>query len=533
MSRVNGRLGLRTDPEEFRVYGPPGTGKTTWLADHAGQDAESYGADQVSVCSLTNAAVREAVGRDLPLDKENVTTLHARCKRSLVAPPPAESLIDEFIREYPAMVRSLPESLVRGKPSDEDEAETILSGGRLTPYERLNLNRQMLIPGDQWDHDVTYFAKHWLDFCLQMGHGDYTSWLEDARDKGTLPIQQVVYVDEAQDHTPLQLDVIRKWRTRKLILVGDDDQNLYEWSGALPEAFLHPELDKGHEETLEQSYRVPAKIHSLAVRWISQAMERHPKVYRPREGDPGRIEMPQYSGEDAKDRGELPPGLLQEEGSYMILASCGYMLDPLVSLLKTSGIPFHNPYRVANKKWNPLDSSREKLMAFVKEGRWTGDEVASWASVLKTGVFRRGMRERFLPWCEKMGDRPIEDEYLESVFQDQVLERILRRDLTIFTDHRRTGLTGSWDYAVRVMQRPDRQPRLIVGTIHSVKGGQADHVYLLPDLSRAGGYEYGMSDTRDRIIRLFYVGMTRARESLHLLSPTGAGHTVRWGPAPV
>ena len=60
-------------------------------------------------------------------------------------------------------------------------------------------------------------------------------------------------------------------------------------------------------------------------------------------------------------------------------------------------------------------------------------------------------------------------------------------------------------------------PEGTVGTIHSVKRGQADVVYLFPDLNRAGlaTYERPGRD-RDSILRLFYVSATRAREMLYI-----------------
>jgi DNA helicase-2/ATP-dependent DNA helicase PcrA len=510
--------------DEFRVYGPPGTGKTTWLARTATADARRYGEDQVSICSLTNAAVREVMGRDTPLDTENVTTLHARCKRSLHAPAPAEDAVKLFVDEYPNHARDLPQSLFRDK--EDDEAETILSGGRLTPYERMNLARQQMLPIDTWDSDAAYFASHWLDFCEQMHQLDYTGWLESARDEGALPEQQVVYVDEAQDHTPLQLDVIRNWRAKQRVLIGDDDQNLYEWSGAMPRAFLSPELDADHESVLSQSYRVPRSVHALATDWILGASYRHPKEYAPRDAD-GKVVRHPFSLMDA-ELGLLPEGLLQDAGTYMVLASCGYMLDPIIGLLRDRGIPFHNPYRPSNKKWNPLGSARERLTVF-RKSRWTGSDVTSWASALKKGAFLPERRDPLLAWCQSHPDDHVRWEWVESVFPEQILDRIWSRDLRIFTDFRRTGLTGSWDYAIKVMERPEseREPRIIIGTIHSVKGGQADHVYLMPDLSRAGFLEYATTETRDRIIRLFYVGMTRSYRTLYLCNSSG-GSFVQW-----
>jgi superfamily I DNA/RNA helicase len=70
----------------------------------------------------------------------------------------------------------------------------------------------------------------------------------------------------------------------------------------------------------------------------------------------------------------------------------------------------------------------------------------------------------------------------------------------------------------------EESPRVIVGTIHSVKGGEADVVFLFPDVSPAGDAAYQKhGPQRDSVIRLFYVGMTRARHTLYICqreSPT-------------
>ena len=52
---------------------------------------------------------------------------------------------------------------------------------------------------------------------------------------------------------------------------------------------------------------------------------------------------------------------------------------------------------------------------------------------------------------------------------------------------------------------------------NSVKGAESDVVYLFPDISRAGMTEWRGNDAQKAsVYRLFYVGMTRARESLVL-----------------
>jgi len=84
--------------------------------------------------------------------------------------------------------------------------------------------------------------------------------------------------------------------------------------------------------------------------------------------------------------------------------------------------------------------------------------------------------------------------------------------------------SDSMEYAIRIFEKKPEAlvepPRLIVGTIHSVKGGEADDVWMFPDLSSAGMQEWlGNDEQRDSVIRQFYVGMTRARENLTICAP--------------
>jgi hypothetical protein len=63
-------------------------------------------------------------------------------------------------------------------------------------------------------------------------------------------------------------------------------------------------------------------------------------------------------------------------------------------------------------------------------------------------------------------------------------------------------------------------PKLFVGTGHSFKGSEADACFVFPDLSPAGFEEWDKKgEGRDSVVRLYYVMMTRAKESLYLCSP--------------
>ena len=60
-----------------------------------------------------------------------------------------------------------------------------------------------------------------------------------------------------------------------------------------------------------------------------------------------------------------------------------------------------------------------------------------------------------------------------------------------------------------------KQPRIKLSTIHGSKGGEADNVMLLTDLTRKADAEYWRQ--RDQERRVFYVGMTRARNRLNIV----------------
>jgi hypothetical protein len=67
--------------------------------------------------------------------------------------------------------------------------------------------------------------------------------------------------------------------------------------------------------------------------------------------------------------------------------------------------------------------------------------------------------------------------------------------------------------------------RIKLSTIHGAKGGEADNVLLLTDLSPKFAAEYNTNS--DNMHRLFYVGVTRAKKSLHLILPKDASKGFR------
>ena len=76
------------------------------------------------------------------------------------------------------------------------------------------------------------------------------------------------------------------------------------------------------------------------------------------------------------------------------------------------------------------------------------------------------------------------------------------------------------DYMISVLRHGSKLSdgsRIKLSTIHGAKGGEADNVMLLMDLSPKFARDFQKNG--DDVHRLFYVGVTRAKQSLHLVLP--------------
>ena len=88
--------------------------------------------------------------------------------------------------------------------------------------------------------------------------------------------------------------------------------------------------------------------------------------------------------------------------------------------------------------------------------------------------------------------------------------------MTRISDDRRAYMQAVLKRGARITATP----RIRVSTIHSAKGGEADNVLLLMDLSPRFARDYFKQ--ADDVHRLFYVGVTRTRNALHLVLPQKA-----------
>ena len=66
-------------------------------------------------------------------------------------------------------------------------------------------------------------------------------------------------------------------------------------------------------------------------------------------------------------------------------------------------------------------------------------------------------------------------------------------------------------------EKISQTPRITLSTIHGAKGGEADKVLLMQDITNAALETFSYDP--DELHRLFYTGATRAKRELHVLDP--------------
>ena len=155
--------------------------------------------------------------------------------------------------------------------------------------QQLNRCRGMMLSSESWPAVIRDFAARWTEYKSANRVLDFCDLIEvSLRDVPAAPDRpSVLVVDEAQDLNRMQLTLIRSWSecARYLVLAGDDDQTIYAWAGASPEAILEPEIPEVHKVFLKESVRVPRAVHPVAERLIRQLSRRQEKVYRARPAD--------------------------------------------------------------------------------------------------------------------------------------------------------------------------------------------------------------------------------------------------------
>jgi DNA helicase-2/ATP-dependent DNA helicase PcrA len=568
--------------EVVRLFGGPGSGKTTALLDRVEDLIEEDGVDvrDVLVVSYTRAAaaeIRERLADRLDESpralRGNVCTMHAKAydqlnlsRGDVVGESDKEEFCDDYgldyEDEYEGSRRRSARSTTLGNkviatsqwlqrtrrevadwydvPFKWDDDEVRLPPD-IDPNAQTGNKYTPTWPTDDDRLDIPETIRAWRRWKGDHGLVGFADMLERVKQRSLLPNVEYLVIDEFQDITTLQYDVYAEWRPHmeQVLIAGDDDQVVYAWQGADPDLLLEESVDE--DVILPNSYRLPSRILNVVNQEVSHIDKRQEKDLEPRK-EGGSVEaVPRPSMLDLT-RNVRSTVEADEGGTVMILFRARYQMFQFIDEFIGEGIPFR--CLTDQRMWTDrLTQYVDAIEALAEDDPVTGLQARRLADMLADSAFGTGERDDFFDELDEREEAAdVEDITEMTVEPDAVREHApflpdprsaadMLRKVTNFQERTVEAYFGE-DY-----QGLDRD-RVRVGTIHSAKGREADHVFVATDLTEkvveqiaatveqqdedTGGDEFTkrtdpVPTLTDNERRVFYVGMSRARERLVLL----------------
>jgi DNA helicase-2/ATP-dependent DNA helicase PcrA len=478
-----------------KILGPPGTGKTTRLINYVKTFVKlGTPIDKIGYFAFTTKAANEAVDRMLDsspkLQKKHLKhfrTLHSLAFTQLGIKK-AQVMQDEHYEDIgrklgiEVTVYSNGEEKT-GFVDSDSEYFNIINAARIK-----NVSIQEEYDTDMYSEDID---KHQLqilkdevdNYKQAYGLVDFTDMIERFNLSELCPKYDVVFVDEAQDLSPIQwkmYDILKK-NSKHVILAGDDDQAIYGWAGADVKRFQD---EPAKDIILPQSYRVPDTIQKIA----DQILDRIPNnrrikkqwAPRPESGTVNHI----TSIEDAP----------LHQGDWLILARTNDKLIKLKPLLKDMAIYFE----IKGRK-----SYKTRLYTAIKNyTRWTNGDKLSLSECKDLLEF---LEEDINITEERMYDL-FEWGYSKTsqwyeVFKTDPEESLYIREM------------------LRLKEELSKPARVKLSTIHAAKGGEATNVLIILDNTKKIRDAVDKSDDKhDEEHRVWYVGVTRTKQNLYIMT---------------
>ncbi len=470
--------------QAYAIYGPPGCGKTTKIVTMIDDFIKfGYQPSDIALMSHTKAAAKEALERTASMrQSEKFSTIHSQCYRMLGLS--SSQLVNyERLAEFSGLI-GVP--IKNGSVDSEegiavgDEYLSIMGRARNRLVDHLDEYMESHRPGSLPEFEA--FCTGYTNWKRSNGFVDFTDMLERFVDRGDMMRfdAKVVFIDEGQDLSPLQWACIRilTRETERVIVAGDDDQAIYVWGGADPTGMVtFEEQYNSKRKVLDQSYRIPSSVHSIALGIIHQVESRVEKPYHPR-SEIGKVER--YGYIDGLD-------LVHGEDT-LVLCRTGMQKKEM----EKHFIDLKLPYLMDNGKPGLYQT--------------------------KTA---RAIRALHKVACGETLSPPEQENLAQSVqtkFRDDVRNRQYAG--VINAGHMKAINIPNFSYEFYRDNDINVTPTVRISSIHGAKGREADRVVL--HLGMTERTVAGMELDPDSEHRVFYVGATRARHRLDILDGENA-----------
>lgn len=502
---------MRIAQNQTLLLGPPGTGKTTRLLAKVEEFLErGYRPEDIALLSFTKKAVAEAKERaskkfNLPERRFSLfNTIHAFTFHALGCTK--QSLLGK--QNYMELGAMLGYDMT-GFTGDMEEGLQSLSNA--TPGDRLlfleNMARVKCISLRQawsetegeisWDELVS-FTEGYNKYKMMTGLMDFTDLLTKYAEEGRPSHAKIVFIDEAQDLSLAQWRVLERAFSgaEYVIIAGDDDQSIYKWSGADLQTFLH--LD-GEREVLGHSYRLPKSVYRLANRIIHQVARRFSKEFTPTE----RVGVVDYVA-------DLEFAKINPNETTLILVRNIFLLKGVYEHLRRLGYTYTGRGHVRSVP-------QQHVQAIVAWENMRKGHAISYSEALEMYEHLRVGRVLERGGKGKLGQsedidvgytfETLRDHYglLSAPVWHEALEGIPLETRDYYQTVLRAG------------RKISHEPRIMVNTIHGVKGGEADHVIVVSDMTKKTFDSYQKDPDSEH--RVAFVAVTRAKERLTIVLP--------------
>jgi len=572
---------MSDDATVTRLFGGPGSGKTTALLDRVDEllEDDDVSIRDVLVVSYTRAAaaeVRERLAERLDTSPRalqgNVCTMHAKAyelldlsRGDVVGESDKEEFCEEYgieyEDEYGGAGRRTARSTTLGNKiiatsqwlqrTQRDVAdwydvpfqwdvETVRLPPEIDPNAQEGNKYTPTWPTDDDRIDVPEVVRAWRAYKGEHGLVGFADMLQRVAQRSLVPHVDYLVIDEFQDITTLQYDVYEEWKPHMqgVLIAGDDDQVVYAWQGADPNILLDAEVD--NDVVLPNSYRLPSRILNVVNREIRHIDKRQEKDLNPRK-EGGVVEGIQNPSMFEVVR-NVQHTVDTTDETLMILFRARYQMFQFIDDFLPKGIPFS--VMTDQRMWTDRLTDYVRAVEKLDAGEpITGLEARRLADMLQDSAFGTNERDAFYDTLDDREESAEEDDIAElEVPADLVTDHVpfmpdpaaagdMLRKVTSF---QRNSVDAYFDGDYAGMD----PSRVRVGTIHSAKGREADHVFVCTDLTEkvveqmaasvddptdVPGVEEFTAHTSpvplltDNERRVFYVGMSRARERLVLL----------------
>ena len=417
-------------------------------------------------------------------------------------------------------------------------------------------------------YNLALRQRRWMDYDDQMiyaktileNYPDILAHFQDA-----FPY---ICVDEAQDTSKIQHAIIQLLarKTGNLFMVGDEDQSIYGFRAAYPDALMQFEqtYPKARVLLMEENYRSTPEILHLANGFIRKNTDRRPKTVRPTRVSGANVHLI-----SAADRTAQYAWLLDMaahcDGQTAVLYRNNDSALPLIDLMERQGFPYRcrqmddtffthrlvadllDIIAFANDRRNTEAFLRiyykigcgitkkaaeyaceacqrsgktvlEELLTFSPLSQYARDSAAGLMDLLPQLLEETAARGLERIWTELRYKDYVEQQQLDGN-KFEILTLLAEREADLNT------LVARLDYLRMLVSAPPEPSSegLILSTVHSSKGLEYETVYLLdvldgilPAVTEPKGPEEERRYQEER--RLFYVAMTRAKDHLYLFS---------------